>query len=75
MPSGKLKLSHMWTGRTFCSSLHKVWKGYCEKGKGKQVNSVEIETREGTPSSGEEESRVLNTIRAIKSVSPKWKFS
>ena len=40
-------------------------------GKGKQVNSVETGTREGTPSSGEEESRVLNTIRAIKSVSAK----
>eukprot|EP00731_Ephydatia_muelleri_P025384 Em0017g467a len=49
----------------------KSGKAIVKKGKGKQVNSVETETREGTPSSGEEESRVLNTIRAIKSVSAK----
>ncbi|KAL5487009.1 hypothetical protein EMCRGX_G019561 [Ephydatia muelleri] len=49
----------------------KSGKAIVKKGKGKQVNSVETETREGTASSGEEESRVLNTIRAIKSVSAK----
>ena len=49
----------------------KSGKAIVKKGKGKQVNSVETETREGTPSSGEEESGVLNTIMAIKSVSAK----
>ena len=48
MPSGKLKLSHMWTGRTFARVCIKSGKAIVKKGKGKQVNSVETETREGT---------------------------
>ena len=51
----------------------KSGKATVTKGKGRQVHSVEMGSREETPSSdsSSESSRVLNTIRAIKSVSAK----